>query len=96
MEREQVRSGTHATAGRQVSTWAHAIIVGKASLLGGSLAILDPLSNREPGASITDLWNQSPMSQIMFGVFFPFSVTPIPPSVRVLRSFTFASALSRG
>jgi hypothetical protein len=27
-------------------------------VLGGSLAILHPLSNREPGASITDLWNQ--------------------------------------
>jgi hypothetical protein len=72
-----VRSGMHAAAGRQVSTWAHAVIAGKASLLGGSLAILDPLSNREPGASIMDLWNQSPVSQIVLGVRFPFSVTPI-------------------
>jgi hypothetical protein len=30
----------------------------EASAVLGGLAILDPLSNREPGASITDLWNQ--------------------------------------
>jgi hypothetical protein len=38
-ERERVRSGMHAAAGRQVSTWVHAVIAGKASLLGGSLPI---------------------------------------------------------
>jgi hypothetical protein len=33
-ERERVLSGTHAASGRHVSTWAHAVIAGKASSLG--------------------------------------------------------------
>jgi hypothetical protein len=52
-----VRSGMHAAAGRQMSTWVNAVIARKASMLGGPLGILDPLSNREPGASMMTLWN---------------------------------------
>jgi hypothetical protein len=35
-----VLSGAHAASGRQVSTWAHAVIAGKSISLGGSLSTL--------------------------------------------------------
>jgi hypothetical protein len=46
-------SGTHAAAGRQVSTWAHAVIAGKANTVGGFVPFFHPQS--EPETSMIDL-----------------------------------------